>query len=131
MKGRISNSLRPIVAKRAGYRCEYCRIPEYDNLVLFHIEHIISLKHGGTTDLGNLAYACPCCNFYKGSDLGTIIDDEDVLIRFFHPRKDEWSTHFYSLEEKIFALTKEAEATIKIFKLNRPDRIELRQLLSE
>lgn len=131
MKQKTSDSLRQIVAKRADFRCEYCRIPEYDNLVQFHLEHIISLKHGGTNDLENLAYACPWCNFYKGSDLGTVIEDENILIRFFHPRKVKWADHFYSVEEKIFALTKEPEATIKIFKLNRPDRIELRQFLNE
>ena len=37
-----------------------------------HVDHIISVKHEGSTTLDNLAYACVVCNRQKGSDLGSI-----------------------------------------------------------
>ena len=63
--------MREIIVSRAHCRCEYCPIPDTDSYYGFHIDHIISQKHGGLTILLNLAYACPDCNRYKGSDLGT------------------------------------------------------------
>jgi hypothetical protein len=60
----------------------------------FHIEHIKSLKHGGLTVLPNLAYCCPDCNAFKGSDLGTFAENDEYLVRFFNPRKDFWDEHF-------------------------------------
>ena len=33
------------------------------------IDHIVSRKHGGSSRLGNLAYACVLCNRYKGTDI--------------------------------------------------------------
>ena len=80
-----SAELRRKVARRANFRCEYCRLPEFAAMTRFQLEHIVSLKHGGKTTLENLAYACPICNSGKGTDLGTIIEAMihlfDFLIR--------------------------------------------------
>jgi 5-methylcytosine-specific restriction endonuclease McrA len=65
----ISTELRDFVSKRAKNQCEYCLISDEFSYLTFHIEHIISLKHGGKTEVENLAYACPICNVNKGSDL--------------------------------------------------------------
>lgn len=78
----IPAELRREVAQRAGFRCEYCRLPEIAAMVKFQLEHIISLKHGGKTALENLAYACPICNSGKGADIGTVLEDEDTFVQF-------------------------------------------------
>ena len=57
----ISEKLRLQVATRANFRCEYCLLWERFSFYTFHIDHIISLKHGGKTILRNLANACPIC----------------------------------------------------------------------
>ncbi|MDX2250197.1 MAG: HNH endonuclease signature motif containing protein [Bacteroidia bacterium] len=126
----IPDSFRSFVAERALYKCEYCRTPESNSFYKFQIDHIISLKHGGQTELENLAYSCPICNRNKGSDLGTLLADNGPVIRFFHPRKDQWENHFeVSIEGILYPKTEEAEATIKILGMNHPDSIIERALL--
>ena len=118
----ISNKLKELVPKRADFRCEYCRLSASHSYFPFHIEHIISLKHGGKTISLNLAYACPLCNLYKGSDIATFLDDSSVMIRFFNPRTDAWYDHFYVENTgQIISKTPIGAATIKIFKLNHVD----------
>lgn len=119
----ISDALRLEVATLAGFRCEYCRRPESDSFIRYQIDHIISLKHKGATVLSNLAYACPICNANKGSDIGSILEDEDVFIRLFHPRKHNWFDHFEVLEGLIYPKTEIAGVTIKILDLNNINRI--------
>jgi HNH endonuclease len=120
----ISEYLRQFVHERANFRCEYCRISVVNSFYAFHIEHIISLKHGGKTEAENLALACQICNWNKGSDLGTYLDDPSVLIRFFNPRIDNWLQHF-EVESSglIVPKTHIAQATVKIFDLNHVESI--------
>jgi HNH endonuclease len=125
----ISEKLRLDVALLANFRCEYCRIHEDDLFFSYQIDHIISIKHGGETELENLAYACSMCNQNKGSDLGTYLSDSKRLIRLFHPRKDNWKTHFEVNNGEIIGKTKIGLATIKVLDLNNVDRIILRQEL--
>jgi HNH endonuclease len=128
MSRTIPDTLRQFVAERANFSCEYCRLPNIGRFISFHIEHIRSLKHGGQTVKENLAYSCPHCNYHKGSDIGTFLDD-DHLIRFFNPRKDEWGEHFEILNGVIYPKTKIAEATAKILQFNTPERIIYRREL--
>jgi hypothetical protein len=123
MSQKIPDSLRRDVASRAKYRCEYCRRLETDSFIRYQSDHIISRKHGGKTTLENLAHSCPICNNAKGSDLSTILNDENQLIRLFHPRKDNWFEHFEVSDGIILAKTYIGEATIKLLKLNEIDRI--------
>ena len=69
----IPVKIRDLVAQRALYRCEYCQIHEDDHFLAFHIDHILALKHGGTDNIENLAWACPTCNTYKGTDFATFL----------------------------------------------------------
>jgi 5-methylcytosine-specific restriction endonuclease McrA len=69
----ISVLLRRLVTERARDQCEYCLFPQAASLFAFEMEHIIAEKHDGTTNAENLALACPCCNRFKGSDLGSIV----------------------------------------------------------
>ena len=119
----ISEAMRVTVAERAEFRCEYCRRYESDSFIKFQIEHIISLKHGGLSVLENLAYACPLCNSNKGSDIGTILHDEETFVRFFHPRKHNWFDHFEVVEGAFHPKTDIGAGTIKILNLNDVNRI--------
>jgi 5-methylcytosine-specific restriction endonuclease McrA len=51
MRRRLSNAIRDLVAQRARYRCEYCLIRAEDTFYGCQVEHIISLKHGGSNHL--------------------------------------------------------------------------------
>jgi HNH endonuclease len=127
----IPEPIKIAVFKRANHQCEYCLINEKFSFFSFHIEHIISLKHGGKTELDNLALACPICNINKGTDIATILPKSSEPIRFFNPRSEKWSDHF-SLEPSglILPVTPIGEATIKILNLNHPDSIiERKELL--
>jgi HNH endonuclease len=68
----ISAEIRQTIADRANQLCEYCLIAEADTFYGCQVDHIISLKHGGTSELHNLAYAGALCNRAKGSDIASI-----------------------------------------------------------
>lgn len=72
MSSLVSEDLRVLVRLRAERLCEYCLLHEDDSLFTHQVDHIISLKHSGRTELENLALACIVCNRQKGSDVGTI-----------------------------------------------------------
>lgn len=90
----LAPELRKLVAKRANYLCEYCLMSEKERPIGCQIDHIVSLKHGGENSEENLAYACLPCNLNKGTDLGSINRKTGELVRFFNPRRDQWSEHF-------------------------------------
>jgi 5-methylcytosine-specific restriction endonuclease McrA len=129
MRQAISSQLRAFVTENAQYRCEYCCIHQSDLEYTFHVDHIISLKHGGGTDFENLALSCSVCNQNKGTDLGTYLSGGEQLVRLFHPRRDKWEKHFEQDNGEIIPLTDIGAATIKVLDLNNPDRIILRRLL--
>jgi HNH endonuclease len=111
------------VTDRADSRCEYCRYPEALSFFTFEMEHIISEKHDGKTEFSNLALACPPCNRFKGSDLGSIDPVTQKLTPFFHPRLQRWSDHFRFENDSIVPLTAEGRVTAKILQFNSPDRV--------
>lgn len=118
------------VRKRAGNRCEYCRLrqqDEQDNP--FHIEHIIAKQHGGSDDLGNLSLACSQCNAIKGPNLSSIDPDTGLLIRLFHPRQDRWEDHFRRDGAYILGLTEVGRTTAWLLCFNDPDNLRQRELL--
>jgi len=111
MSSLVSEALRQQVAERAEFLCEYCLLLEDDGFFAFEVDHIISRKHGGRTELSNLAFACPICNRFKGSDLGTISRHTGVLTRFFNPRIDAWQEHFKLNGAMIESLSEIGEGT--------------------
>ncbi len=122
--------MRQIVASRANFVCEYCLIAEADAYFKFQVEHIISRKHGGSSELENLALACVFCNRYKGSDIASLIFETNRLIRFYNPRVDRWHEHFRLNGVFIESLTDIGEATVRILQMNHDDQILERQVLS-
>lgn len=129
MRLSVSRKIRPKVANRAGYRCEYCLIGSEDVFLPHEIDHIISLKHGGDHHKSNFALSCFACNRSKGSDIATIVPP-DTLVRLFNPRTDRWEDHFELEGSEFIARTEIGWATISLLKLNHPDRIlERRELM--
>jgi len=127
----IPNTLRKMVAERANHCCEYCRAQATDSLFPFHIDHIVSIRHGGKTVVENLAYACQICNSNKGADIATYLDDLTIPVRFFNPRLDAWRDHFEADDSgELLSKTSIGAATIKILDLNHPESIiERRELI--
>src|SRR6516162_10845843 len=67
-------ALRAFVRKRAGRRCEYCRLHEDDDDFLdFHVEHVIAKQHGGLDDPNTLCWSCAECNWAKGPNLAGLL----------------------------------------------------------
>ena len=122
----IPAELRRLVIARAGARCEYCGIADSDTYFGCEVDHIISEKHGGTTDAGNLALACVTCNRAKGSDVATVADDGGV-IGLFHPREHVWREHFAEDGFRFIGLTEIGRATVRLLKFNSPERVEERR----
>jgi HNH endonuclease len=129
MSDRIGNEVRDLVATRAKRYCEYCLIHEDDTFLGCEIDHVISLKHGGTDDIENLAFACVFCNRHKGSDIASVFPPTGELVRLFNPRQDPWADHFKIEGARILPLTKIGEATARILGFNYSDRILERQAL--
>ena len=121
----ISAELRQTIADRANHLCEYCLIAEADTFYGCEVDHIISLKHGGSSELHNLAYACSFCNRAKGTDIGSI-STAGEFTRFFNPRTDVWSEHFCLEGATIRPLTPIGEVTARILNWNESARIHER-----
>lgn len=85
--------------------------------------------HGGSTDESNLALACLPCNRYKGPNVGSYDPVSGALVPFFNPRTQEWSEHFAWGGALIRPLTAEARVTVRILRLNDPDRVADRERL--
>jgi 5-methylcytosine-specific restriction endonuclease McrA len=99
----ISEEIRQLVSARAEFLCEYCLIHETDTFVGCQVDHIISEKHGGATELENLAFACAWCNRNKGSDIASLARDTGQLVRLFNPRTDRWNEHLQLVGSRIEA----------------------------
>jgi hypothetical protein len=129
MSEHISAEIRRLVRKRANSVCEYCLISEENSYFRHQLEHIISLKHGGSSQSDNLALACVFCNRNKGSDIASVVPGSTELTRFFNPRIDVWSNHFRLEDSQILPLTNIGEATIRILQFNSDDRVLEREIL--
>ena len=122
----MADELYAAVRFRAGFRCEYCRLPEASSDLSFPVDHVIARKHGGLTQLDNLALACQRCNAHKGTDLATVEWPSQDLIRLFHPRQDRWQDHFRFESAVIVGLTPVGRATARLLAMNDPRRVATR-----
>jgi hypothetical protein len=126
----VPANLRREVIERSGNCCEYCLLSQNDYPFTFHIEHIIAEKHKGKTVSGNLALSCPTCNTFKGSDIGSMDDENaDEITPLYHPRKHLWSDHFRLDGAIIESLTAIGRVSVFLLQLNESERIKHRRLL--
>ena len=129
MAAPIPPDLRRLIAERAGYRCEYCLLPQAAALHRHEPDHIVPLQHGGVTDLTNLALACLRCNRHKGPNIGSFDPLTGQLVPLFHPRLQVWDQHFQIVDAEIIPLTAEGRVTVRVLRFNDPDRLTERQRL--
>jgi 5-methylcytosine-specific restriction endonuclease McrA len=117
---------RDLVRRRAGDRCEYCRLHQEHSGLRHHIEHITAKQHGGSDDADNLALACHRCNLHKGTNLTGIDPQTGQLAPIFHPRRDRWSDHFTFEGTCINGVSAVGRATVQVLNMNDARRLELR-----
>ncbi len=125
----ISKELRQIVRGRSGIRCEYCRKPDAISAQPFHVDHIISLKHNGSNELDNLAWACFQCNVCKGTDIAGIDPSSSDVVGLFNPRRHIWEDHFDVQDAEIVGKTPSGRITVRLLQMNHPDQVEARRFL--
>jgi hypothetical protein len=128
MTSYVTASLRRLVVARASAACEYCLVRESDTYLGCQVDHVVSEKHGGATEIGNLAFACTVCNRAKGTDVGSVTA-EGMFVRFFSSRMDRWEDHFRLRGPVIEPQTAIGEVTARIFGLNVAERLMERELL--
>lgn len=121
---------RLTVQRRAGHRCEYCRLPQSAAPFLsFHVEHIAAQQHIQDDSLENLALACPDCNRHKGPNLTTFAPGTREIVTLFHPRLELWDDHFKLRGARIVGRTAIGRATVRLLNMNSEDRLKMRQEL--
>jgi len=130
MRKRIPSTLRRRIRKQAQLCCEYCHASEELTIGYFHIDHIVPVAKGGTNKPDNLAFACPFCNENKLDKTHAIDPFSGKTVRLFHPRKDNWNTHFIWSADRleITSLTPIGRATVAELEMNDAKRVYLRRL---
>lgn len=123
----IPTTLRRQVIERARSRCEYCQLPADVAFFPHEVDHVIAEKHGGATNLDNLAFACWRCNRHKGSDLTSFDPQTGQLSPLFNPRTQVWIEHFTYEKKLITGLTPEGRTTVYLLRLNTEERLIERQ----
>lgn len=123
----ISAAVREQVRQRANRRCEYCRLPEDFGFYSHQVDHIIALKHRGSSSPDNLAYACFNCNNAKGSDIASYDESTNQLTPLYNPRQQAWSDHFELNEAAIVGKTAVGRVTIFLLQMNDDEQVETRQ----
>jgi hypothetical protein len=93
----------------------------------FHVEHIHPTSKGGASGLENLAWCCPGCNLTKGDRVEVPDPETGAIVSLFHPRRDEWETHFRWDAYRLIGQTPVGRATVLALDLNHARRIRIRQ----
>ena len=113
-------SLIKLVETRAFHACEYCLLPMEGMEETFQVDHIIAESHDGPSVESNLAWSCPSCNRYKGTNVAGYDPDRtsNDPIRLFNPRNDNWNEHFRLENELIIGTSAIGRVTVRILRMN-------------
>ena len=124
------NPKYPVVARRAGHRCEYCHAPEAVFIFPFEVEHILPASRGGTEVEANLCRSCRACNLRKSDRLVALDEITGEEVALFHPRQQRWDEHFRVESEsgEIQGTTPIGRATAVGLDLNHPLQLMARLL---
>ena len=63
--------------------------------------------------------------------MGSVVGPEQRFVHLFNPRIDDWHAHFRLGDARIEPLTEIGEATVRLLRLNAPDRVLQRQALQQ
>jgi len=113
--------------RRAAGRCEYCRMHQALQGATFHVEHVIPRSRGGSSELDNLAWACPSCNLHKSNRVEVEFSGGGEKVRLFNPRTDNWHEHFRWDGHSLVGSTTIGQATANTLVLNHSRRIKIRR----
>jgi len=125
----MDKATRELVIERASNVREYCQLPQsVQPFVSFHVDHVIATQHRPDDGLNNLCLSCQSCNLHKGTNLTTIDQGSNQVVRLFDPRNERWDEHFEIVDFVIVGKTPIGRATARLLAMNAPARVELRQL---
>lgn len=125
----MNRELSEAVRRRADGCCEYCRMPQRFDRLLFQIDHVIAVSHGGPTTAANLCLACFHCNSFKGPNLSGIDPRGKRVTPLFRPRRHRWSRHFRWDGPRLLGRTPAGRATVRTLRIDLSHRIDHRQAL--
>ena len=116
----IPRGLRRKILIAAQHRCGYCLTSQLISGAQLHIEHIIPLADGGTSDETNLWIACAWCNGFKGTQTLAVDPETKKEAPLFNPRFQQWAAHFRWSDNGIFifGITATGRATVMALQLN-------------
>lgn len=97
-------------------------------MAALQIEHILPMKHGGSSESDKLALACISCNLHKGSNLTGIDPVTDEITPLFNPREKSWEEHFVVTGIEIQGKTSVGRVTVRVLNMNSADRLVVRLL---
>lgn len=116
----IPRAIRRRVSALAEHRCGYCQTSQRISGAPMHIEHIVPLALGGTSDDSNLWLACAWCNSFKGTKVSGVDPVTGVEAPLFNPRTQQWSDHFQWSDDgsEMVGMTAVGRATVTALRLN-------------
>jgi len=124
----VPPEVRSAVRAAYGYRCGYCGVSEAWAGGELEIDHFRPLLRDGTDAFDNLVYACARCNRFK-SDYWPD-DNAPESFKLLHPGQEALELHIVETANgRLVGLTPRGWFHIRWLHLNRPQLIELRQLL--
>lgn len=126
----VPEPLRRLVYERTGGRCEFCLFHERYTMKTHEVDHVYAEKHGGETIDENLCLSCLDCNRHKGSDLCSLDTPTNEITPLYHPRHHVWTEHFRLEGGVIHPLTPQGRVTVRLLRLNTPERVAERQRLA-
>ena len=128
-----SDRMRAAVTRRAGDRCEYCRLPTIGQAATFPLDHVMPRDRGGLTVLENLALACPVCNGHKWKHVEGTDTESGASVMLFNPRVHDWSDHFVWSKSEIGVVQARSaigRATINRLQMNAAEMLATRSVLA-
>lgn len=73
---------------------------------------------------------CSFCNTFKAVNLAGYDPKSNQLSALYNPRRDAWSEHFKHQAGRIVGRSAIGRATVDVLRMNLPERVEHRRLLS-
>jgi len=128
----VDAATRAAIEERAGFRCEYCRLPVRGQIATFPVDHPTPRSSGGLTVLANLALACPHCNGHKWAHTAALDHASGELVPLFNPRMDRWEEHFqWAAADRTILEGRTAcgRATVELLQMNHLNMVDIRRLL--
>ncbi len=123
----IPAGLRKEVIRRAGNRCEYCRLSQAGQEAAFHVDHVHPVSEDGPTVMENLALACVSCSLRKAARRTAFDPVSGREVALFNPRRQRWSDHFAWNGARVKGRTPAGRATINTLKMNRALLVMIRK----